>query len=112
MMNVNSPIVLAAKLEECRETKIEKLVIDLCVEAGFLTKQDMKEKSCRYQWIRKLTEYCADAMALEDVAKGESMLPVTIINCDKILAKKQEKASAIVAVVAKEIMRAVPPYQG
>ncbi|MGD8109670.1 hypothetical protein [Vibrio sp. TRT 17S01] len=100
------------KLNECREATIEKLVINLCVEANFLTKQDIQQGSIRYQWVLKITEYCIDATYLEDVEEGETPLPLTYLNCDKIVAENKKKAEAIVKVIAKEIMRGLPLYQG
>ncbi|QDF66034.1 hypothetical protein FJQ87_04480 [Shewanella sp. SNU WT4] len=107
-----SPITLAVRLEECIETTIDKLVINLCVKAGFLTEQDIKKRSCRYQWVLKLTQHCEDAIALEELVGGEPITPLTISNCDKIMAQKQKKAKTIVEVVAKEVIRAIPAYQG
>ncbi|MEZ8286219.1 hypothetical protein AB4269_18850 [Vibrio splendidus] len=100
------------KLQECRETTIEKLVIRLCMEAEYLTKQDVKERSRRYQWVLKITEYCVDATSLEDVVEGEPVVPLTYPNCNRFMAEKQRKARAIVTIVAKEIVRGLPPYQG
>ncbi|MEZ8723821.1 hypothetical protein AB6D66_22330 [Vibrio pomeroyi] len=100
------------KLKECRETTIEKLVISLCIEAKYLTKQDVQERSRRYQWVRKITEYCVDATLLEDVVEGEPVVPLTYSDCDKVMAEKQSKAKAIVTIVAKEIVRGLPLYQG
>lgn len=116
----NTPVTSAAllaqkhekKLEECRETIIEKLVISLCIEANYLTKKDIKQGSSRYQWVLKIMEYCVDATSLEDVVEGESVVPLTYSNCDKLIAEKQRKARAIITIVAKEIVRGLPPYQG
>ena len=111
MMNHNSPIVLAAKLEECRQTTIEDLVINLCIEAAFLTNQDIKKHSSRYQWVVKLTEHCKDAMALEDVIEGEVSEPLNPSNWDSITASKKKQADEIVEIMAKQVMLAIPPYR-
>ncbi|MGR5130103.1 hypothetical protein [Photobacterium swingsii] len=115
----NNPVTSAAqlaqkheeKIKECRETTIEKLVISLCVEAEYLTKQDVQERSRRYQWVLKITEYCLDATSLEDVVEGEPVVPLTYSNCDKLIAEKQRKARSIVTIIAKEIVRGLPAYQ-
>ncbi|PMM33338.1 hypothetical protein BCT55_21355 [Vibrio splendidus] len=88
------------------------LVINLCIKAEFLTKQDIKEKSPKYLWVVQLTEYCKDTMALEDLSEGESEVPTTTFNCDQTLSEKQNKAEAVIKVLAKEVMRAIPSYQG
>ncbi|EJD0685025.1 hypothetical protein BBM62_01825 [Vibrio parahaemolyticus] len=111
MMNHNSPIALAVKLEECRQTTIDDLVINLCIEAAFLTNQDIKKNSGRYQWIVKLTEHCKDAMALEDVIEGEVSEPLNSSNWDSIMANKKKQADEIVEIIAKQVMLAIPPYR-
>lgn len=119
-MMKNSPVTSAVlleqkheeKIKECREATIEQLTILLCVEAKYLTKQDVQERSRRYQWVLKIMEYCTDAAALEDLVEGEPILPLTFLNCDEIMAEKQKKAETIVTVIAKEIMRSLPVYQG
>lgn len=109
---VTSAALLAQKLEECRETTIEKLVINLCVEGKYLTKQDVKQGSRRYQWVLKVTEYCIDATSLEDMIEGEPVVLMTNSDCDKFMVEKKKKAEAIVMIVAKEIIRGLPAYQG
>ncbi len=110
-MNHNSPIALAAKLEECQQTTIEDLVINLCIKAAFLSNQDVQKSSCRYQWIVKLTEHCMDAMALEDVIEGKDNLPLNHSNCDAIMTSKKKQADEIVEIIAKQVMLAIPPYR-
>ncbi|MEZ9463726.1 hypothetical protein BCT41_08705 [Vibrio splendidus] len=109
-MNHNSPIALAVKLEECRQTTIEDLVLNLCIEAAFLTNQGIKKNSSRYQWVVKLTKHCKDAMALEDVIEGEVSEPLNSSNWDLIMASKKKQADDIVEIIAKQVMLAIPPY--
>ncbi|MGR5267129.1 hypothetical protein ACPV5R_05180 [Vibrio astriarenae] len=110
-MNYNSPIALAVKLEECRQTTIEDLVINLCIEAEFLTNQDIEKNSSRYQWVIKLTECCMDAMALEDAVEGEGNDYLNSSNPNAIMATKKKHAGEVVEMVAKQVVLAIPPYR-
>jgi hypothetical protein len=115
-----SPVTSAARLEQehetklklCRETTVESLVTDLCIKANYLTKRDIQERTQRYLWVLKITKYCEDATALEDVADGVPIEPMNYLNCDKIMAEKQLRSKAIVTIIAKEIIRFFPHYQG
>lgn len=99
------------KLDLCRETTVERLVTNLCIEANYLTKEDIQKRTQRYLWVLKITKYCEDATALEDVAEGVPIEPLSYLNCDKVMVERRSRAKVIITNIAKEIIQSFPPYQ-
>ncbi|MEK2044488.1 hypothetical protein WOB69_22760 [Vibrio parahaemolyticus] len=98
-------------LEELELTNLEDLVIEKVMMAGFITKNDSVENIYRRAWVKKVTEHVNDAYKLEDVSTGEN-LAATIDNVKILLKARGEKVNEILELLSKQILDAIPPYEG
>ncbi|EJG0691668.1 hypothetical protein C4G81_RS18630 [Vibrio parahaemolyticus] len=103
-------IQLLCDLEDLEVSKLECLVLEGAMNAGFVTEGDSVKNLHRRAWIKKVTEHANDAYKLEDVAIGEN-LAATIDNVKALLKAREVKVNEILELLAKQILDAVPPYK-
>ncbi|WP_394496292.1 hypothetical protein [Shewanella sp. ENK2] len=106
-----SPILLAYKVEECECTTVEDIVLEFCLESKFIESLDSEEQKPKVLWVKKVTELCIQAEALENTTKIKRPINLSISNVNEFMIYKRKVASNIVEILIEKIMRSLPDYE-
>ncbi|EGR2323843.1 hypothetical protein [Vibrio alginolyticus] len=114
MKNQPIPIEDLVKLEDYEKISVKQLVIELCLDANFITKPDIERRTKRFRWLESSIDRCICSMSILDssdssVEQLDKTVP-TLENVDLLMSLKHQKAREIATVIASKIEKSLEPF--
>ncbi|EJC6864090.1 hypothetical protein WOC09_18080 [Vibrio parahaemolyticus] len=112
----NQPISIEdlVKLDDYEEISVKQLVIELCLDANFITEPDIERRTKRFRWLENSIDRCIYSMSILDssdssVEQLNKTVP-TLENVDLLMSLKHQKAREVATVIASKIEKSLEPF--
>ncbi|HFT1740226.1 TPA: hypothetical protein RG830_004122, partial [Vibrio vulnificus] len=87
---------------------IEDLVIELCVNANFISDDDVADSSTRFKWIQNAASCAIKSYALIDEVEGRSEIEASLSSFDELIEFCQCRAQEVVEFLSDKSLESAP----
>ncbi|MCW8336405.1 hypothetical protein [Vibrio paucivorans] len=87
---------------------IEDLVIESCVKARFISRDDVSKCSSKFKWVQNTASYAINSYALNDEAEGRDEVSATLSSFDEFVEFCQSRTKEVLEFVSDKALESAP----